>query len=134
MNHDGHRVAGGQTICDSALFPPFVTPMGAPRNFTGAEVRLRALPLRRACVVNKILGALERREQYRQAVLTVERGSMASQACDRCRSTAGERTFTGCYFTSASPKCAECIRNGNACVGAIRKSSQSFSLTILTTS
>lgn len=95
------------------VYPPFfctVQSSGALRNFTGGERQLSLLPLRRPCMVNKVLSALERREQYRQAVLTVERGVMASTACVRCRSTRGERTFSGCYFTSVFAKCAKCIQ------------------------
>lgn len=44
-----------------------------------AEVQLRALPFRRDCYVNKILSVLDRREQYRQTVLIVERGDHGFQ-------------------------------------------------------
>ena len=122
MNHPGHHLVGGQVVCASSLFPPFVHgPSGAPRNLTGGERQLLLLPFRRHYEVNKVLSALERREQYRQAVLTVERGGEASRAYDRCRSTVGERTFQGCFFTSVLAKCAECIRHGGPCVGAQSK-------------
>lgn len=121
MNHPGHVLVNGLAVARSSAFPPFVTPQGVPRAWTQAEQHLRGLPWRRDCFVNKILQLLDVREQYRQAVLIVERGNRAAMPCNRCSSTAGEKTFQGCYFAPGRPKCAECTRNGGACTGALRK-------------
>lgn len=71
-HHPGHFLAREQAVCASQLFPPFITSIGTPRNIIRGEQRLRD------CVVNKVLRALERREQYLQAILTVKRDILAS--------------------------------------------------------
>ena len=95
MNHPGHILVNGRAVASSAVFPAFITPQRVPRQLTLAERRLRALPWRRDCFVNKIIQLLDVREQYRQRVLIVERRNMAALPCDRCASTTGERTFEG---------------------------------------
>ena len=96
-------------------------PSGASRNITSGENRLSLLPIVRWCVVDKVLSGLERREQYRQAVMTVERGVMASLPCERCPNPRAEHTFQGCFFTDVFAKCAECLRHSGSCVGATSK-------------
>ena len=60
-----------------------------------AELRLSALPRMRDCVVSKVVEILDRREQYRQAVLTIERGALAARPCDRCLNPRSQHYFAG---------------------------------------
>lgn len=73
MFYSEHRVVSSQVFCGSISFPPFVhSPSGAPRNLKGGERKLLLFPFRCLCEVHKVLSASERREQYRQAVLTLK--------------------------------------------------------------